>query len=191
MDPKPHGNRRPEVDVLLAALERHGVRYVLVGSVAAQLHGATVDPGDLDVVPSTDHANLDRLGAVLGAIEGWPAETYGHWESRPDDEWAWVADEPTDARRAAWARWSADPGDPGTFDHLFTSLHGNFDVVPLIAGTFDELRPRAQTVHRAGLTVQVAHVADLLAKLTAPRRAKDVGRVRELRAIQRAERPAP
>jgi len=90
-----------------------------------------------------------------------------------------------EARRAARAGWRADPAEPQTFDFLYTSRCGDFDVVPRVAGAFDDLRPRARPMARAGIAVPVAHVDDLLAQLTVPRRNKDVTRVRALRAIQR------
>jgi hypothetical protein len=42
-----------------------------------------------------------------------------------------------------------DPADPDSFDHLYESDHGAFDVVPRLAGTYDELRTRA--VHLDGV----------------------------------------
>ena len=44
-----------------APLAAEGVRFVVVGSAALWLHGVRVPVGDLDVVPETDEANLDRL----------------------------------------------------------------------------------------------------------------------------------
>jgi hypothetical protein len=149
------------------------------------MYGVEIDPGDLDIVPALDHANLGRLASLLQEIEAWPTEAFGRWEAQSDGEWTWVPEEATEARRAARASWRADPADPETFDHLFTSCRGDFDVVPNVAGMFDDLRPRARLIAHAGGTVHVAHVNDLLARLTVPRRDKDVARVRALRAIQR------
>ena len=50
---------------LLEALERNGVRYVLIGGLAAALHGSPVLTTDADICPARDPDNLDRLAAAL------------------------------------------------------------------------------------------------------------------------------
>jgi hypothetical protein len=50
---------------IFATLERHEVRYVLVGGVAAILHGAPHVTTDVDVVPEEGRDNLERLSAAL------------------------------------------------------------------------------------------------------------------------------
>ena len=56
-------------ETLLAALHREEVRFVLIGGMAAVLHG---DPGvtlDLDIAPASDPQNLSRLAAVLRSLD--------------------------------------------------------------------------------------------------------------------------
>ena len=60
-----HPERSPETPKLIAALADYGVRYVLVGSVAAVLYGITTEPGDLDIVPDLGRDNLLRLRYAL------------------------------------------------------------------------------------------------------------------------------
>jgi hypothetical protein len=48
-----------------AALDRHGVRYVLIGGLAAVLHGSAHVTTDVDVVPEEAIHNLERLSAAL------------------------------------------------------------------------------------------------------------------------------
>ena len=50
------------------ALDRHGVRYVLIGGMAAILHGASHVTTDVDVVPQDARENLERLSKVLKEI---------------------------------------------------------------------------------------------------------------------------
>ena len=50
---------------ILAALERHHVSYVLVGSYGAIVQGVDLAMTDLDIVPATGSANRDRLVAAL------------------------------------------------------------------------------------------------------------------------------
>ena len=45
--------------------DRHGVEYLIVGGVGAQLHGATRPTSDFDSLPKTSGENLDRLGIAL------------------------------------------------------------------------------------------------------------------------------
>ena len=50
---------------ILAALDRHGVRYVVIGGLAAILHGAPHVTTDVDIVPEEALRNLERLSEVL------------------------------------------------------------------------------------------------------------------------------
>jgi hypothetical protein len=50
---------------LLGSLHRNGVRFVLVGGLAAQAHGATRATKDADICPDWSDANLGRLAASL------------------------------------------------------------------------------------------------------------------------------
>jgi hypothetical protein len=59
----------PNVPALLGLLNEHEVRFVVTGSVAAMLYGVALEPGDLDITPARDYANLDRLACVLELIE--------------------------------------------------------------------------------------------------------------------------
>ena len=62
----------PDLDIpgVVRALNAHGVRYVVIGGVAALVHNlplpATVD---IDVTPSRDPKNLERLAAAFDALE--------------------------------------------------------------------------------------------------------------------------
>ncbi len=86
----------------------------------------------------------------------------------------------------ALAAWRPDVDDPSTFDHLFLTRYGNFDVVPALAGEYTSLMARAVRRPAFGGELWVPHLDDLLAPLTRPRRPKDAPRVTALRAIQRA-----
>jgi hypothetical protein len=184
-----HAKRPPDIAALLGVLERHGVRYVLTGSVAALAYGVDIgQAGDLDITPALDAANLRHLATVLREIEAGldPDAPFGHWDTGPDGERHWIVDAPTPELRAARAAWQPDPTDASSFDSLFTSRYGNFDVVPEVSGTYDTLRKRAIPLQVWGYTVEVVHIDELLAALTVPRRQKDAPRVRALRQMQRA-----
>lgn len=69
---------------IAATLNRHGVRYVVIGGFAAVLHGLARTTEDLDITPAPDPDNLSKLSDALreldarllapGAEEpiGWP-----------------------------------------------------------------------------------------------------------------------
>lgn len=182
-----HERRPPEqldVAALLERLVAHEVRYVVTGSVAACLHGVETTPGDFDVTPATDVENLGRLAAVLNEVEATP-ENLGRWESKDDGGLRWV--EETDDPETL-AAWQPDVDRFESFDHLYHTRFGNFDVVPRLAGSYETLRDTATEKKYQGLSIPVAHVDDLLAGITVPRRPKDVPRVEQLREIQRRER---
>lgn len=50
---------------IITLLAKHGVRYVLIGAVAARLQGFPRLTADLDLTPARDRANLERLAAAL------------------------------------------------------------------------------------------------------------------------------
>jgi hypothetical protein len=178
----------PNVAALLALLDRHGVRYVVTGSVAALLSGVPLEPGDLDVTPALDRKNLERLAGALDEVAAHqdPDGPYGRWQVGDDSERRWVQFEPTGADREARASWRPDPANPDSFDHLLRTSLGALDIVPEVAGSYETLRPRAAKVVVEGRSVRVESIADQLATLTVPRRAKDADRVRALRKVEQA-----
>jgi hypothetical protein len=187
MTPIGHGNRLPDVPRLLEALNRSGVRYILIGSLAAQLYGIEAQPGDLDITPALDRENLARLASLLLEIEAkLPAiEEIGDWEIQPDGERKWISRTATEQDLLERAAWQPDADDLSTLDHLFQTRHGNLDVVPELTGDYETLVKRAVKMEAHGQEVWVVHVDELLTALTIPRRKKDVSRVRQLREIQR------
>lgn len=53
---------------LLRTLARHGVEFVVVGGVAAQLHGWQGATADLDIAVSTEDPNVIRLNRALRSV---------------------------------------------------------------------------------------------------------------------------
>lgn len=184
---------QPDVVTLLRLLDEQEVRYLVTGSAAAMIHGVSLEPGDLDITPALDYANLERLARVIGIIEARqdPDGAFGHWEIDAEGERRWVKKEPMPQDIAARAAWEPDPDDPGSFDYLLQSKYGAIDIVPEVSGTYEELMPRASKLTVENQTVWVEGISDLLATLTVPRRARDRDRVRQLRAIQRRHEGTP
>jgi hypothetical protein len=55
-------------DAILGALLEAGVEFVLIGGLAAQVHGSPSLTGDVDICPRVDDENLRRLENVLEDI---------------------------------------------------------------------------------------------------------------------------
>ena len=53
---------------MLSVLAAEGVQFVLIGGMAAILHGDVGVTVDLDVVPDRDAANLERLARALRTL---------------------------------------------------------------------------------------------------------------------------
>jgi len=65
---------------LLGVLVAHGVDFVVVGGLAAVLHGSSRITQDLDVIYSPEPANLEILGQALLELD---AKLYGIAEDVP------------------------------------------------------------------------------------------------------------
>ena len=59
-----------DVDTILEVLDRHEVEYLIIGGFAVELHDVAVPPTrDIDLTPSTDANNLDRLATALAELD--------------------------------------------------------------------------------------------------------------------------
>jgi len=56
-------------DELIRVLHEHEVRFVLIGGLAATLHGSAHPTFDVDITPEPTPANLARLSAALRALD--------------------------------------------------------------------------------------------------------------------------
>ncbi len=179
--------RPPDLPALFRVLAEHQVAYVVTGSTAALLHGVELTPGDLDVVPALDAANLTRLAAALEAVDALPDPDgpFGAWQTGPDGERRWIEREPRLGEREARIHWRPDPADPASFDEQLVTRFGALDVVPEVSGRFDELVRRAARLVAFDQDILVTSIADQLAALTVARRDKDRPRVQALRELQR------
>jgi len=59
-----------DIDAILRALSDGRVQFVLIGGVAVGMHGAVRATKDVDIVPSPDRENLERLAAVVRGVDG-------------------------------------------------------------------------------------------------------------------------
>ena len=58
----------PDVPAFVSVLNRHGVRYVVIGGYVAQGFISDYVTHDVDFTPATDRENLDRLSAALSEL---------------------------------------------------------------------------------------------------------------------------
>ncbi|MGH9159187.1 MAG: hypothetical protein ACRD2X_04290 [Vicinamibacteraceae bacterium] len=56
-------------DEVIRVLHEHGVRFVLIGGLAATLHGAAHVTFDVDIAPDDSADNLARLSSALRALD--------------------------------------------------------------------------------------------------------------------------
>ncbi len=161
---------------VIAALERRQVRYVIIGGIAAQLHGSPAPTRGLDVTPERSAPNLARLAAALGSVEA--------------QEWVpgfgYPLQLPMDRRRLAGDRVL-----------LTQTRYGRVDIVPSPHGVpagYDELEPRARLVHAYGTELPVACLDDLVRSHGAASRAKDklaLARLIDLQLTSQDRSPPP
>lgn len=152
---------------LLSTLTAHGVDFVVIGGIAALLHGSDRNTFDLDVSPAANRENLDALGKALVELN---AVLRGIEEDLP-----FVPDGRTLARMRILT--------------LDTSL-GPLDVLthPDGAPSYAKLRSRALRIDIGPTDVLVASLDDLLSMKRATNRDKDMLDVETLAALQRLGR---
>jgi predicted nucleotidyltransferase len=139
---------------ILAALDRHAVRYVLIGGLAAILHGAPHVTTDVDIVPEEALRNLERLSAVLRELNA-RIRVAGEDRGVP-----FRHDAESLVRVRIW--------------NLVTDL-GNLDITFVPSGTqgYEDLRRDAVSMRVRGVDVPVASLADVIRSKEAAGRERD------------------
>ena len=148
---------------VLEALRAGGVEFVLIGGVAARLHGSPSLTRDVDVCHDRSAENLERLAAVLRSLR---ARLRG-----VDDEVPFLLD----------ARTLAAGGN-----FTFVTDAGDLDLLAYPAGVdgFDDLAVGAESVDLEGVVVRVASIDDLIRMKRAAGRPKDRIEVEVLSALK-------
>jgi hypothetical protein len=164
---------RFQPEKLLRTLERHRVRYVVIGGVGATLHGSPLPTRDTDICPEPSESNLERLAAALRELEA---------RIRAPD---------------------ASAGLPFTCDAAFlrqmkllnlTTAFGDLDLSFEPAGTrgYEELEPRSVRYDLGdGVVLPVAALEDIIRSKEAANRDKDRQTLPTLRLLLEKGRPKP
>jgi hypothetical protein len=154
---------------LMRVLNKHGVQFVLIGALAARLHGFPRLTADADITPAQDSGNLNRLAAALRELD---AKVYT--ESVPEGL-------VFDCSAAALSRartWN-----------LITDA-GRLDVAFEPSGTqgYADLARGAERFEAFGVEFLAASLDDIIRSKEAAGRQKDREDVVILRALKRRRR---
>ena len=154
---------------LITVLTHHRVKFVLIGALAARLHGFPRLTADADITPADDKPNLERLAAALKDLD---AKIYT--ESVPEG--------------LAFDRSAAALGR-ATMWNLVTSA-GRLDLAFLPAGTkgYEDLAKDAERFEAFGVQFLAASLDDIIRSKSATGRAKDENDVVILRALKKEKR---
>ncbi len=149
---------------ILRALADHDVEHVLIGALAATIHGSPLRTGDVDVCPRPTARNLRNLATALRALEA--REYDPHKGELVERTW----DEATLASDSTWILETAS----GRLDLVFepAGTHGYEDLV-CGAGDFD--------IH--GVRVRVASLEDVIRSKEATNRPRDREQLPTLRRL--------
>jgi len=155
-----------QADAIILCLETNGVRYVLIGGLAAILHGSPQTTFDADVCPTRDGDNLERLASALREMKA---------RIRTPE----VASGLAFACDAAFLR--------GVEILNLVTAYGELDLSFAPAGTrgYADLVERARLMTIKGHAVAVASLEDIIRSKEAANRPKDMAALPILRQLLR------
>ena len=136
-------------------LSERGVKFVVLGGFAAVVHGSPVPTEDIDVIPSREIENLEKLAGALQEMNAAIRTSDGPVDTRIDA--GFIANMPN-------------------MLNLVTD-YGDVDLVFNPAGQLSNFEQWSQRAERAqlepGLVVAVAALDDIIASKSAANRLKD------------------
>lgn len=152
-----------DFESLLARLRDHDVDFILVGGVAATVHGSTRLTQDLDIVYDRSGKNLERLIAALEPLDPYPR---GAPPGLPFE-------------------WSTHTLRAGLNFTLTTSL-GDLDLFGEITGggAYDDLVEETVPIEIFGLELRCLSLDGLIETKRAAGRPRDFEAIAELEAIR-------
>jgi hypothetical protein len=154
-----------DIEAILRTLDRHGVDYILIGGLAARLHGSPLMTDDVDITPTADPENLRRLVAALREL-GAELRVAGMDEGLPFE-------------------FDERSFHPTTAMTLVTR-GGPLDLCFQPVGTdgYSDLAEHAETYEVFGLTIKVASLEDIIRSKAAAGRDVDLQALPTLHALR-------
>jgi hypothetical protein len=155
-------------EAIFAVLAKHRVKYVLIGGVAATLHGSPLRTGDVDICPARNRANLGHLADALGELEA--------------------------GIRGASSGALRFPREAAFLERMeivnLTTRFGELDLVFQPPGTkgYEPLARRAVRYDLGALRVPTASLADLIRTKEAAGRSKDREQLETLQVLREETR---
>ncbi len=139
---------------MFRVLALHDVRYVLIGGLAATLHGSPLTTGDVDICPSMDTSNQERLAVALREMRARI-----HSDRQPEGV-DFIADAAFLERAEIWN---------------FVTQFGRLDLSYRPSGTqgYEDLRRDAVGFELDDVEVQAASLADVIRSKEAAGRERD------------------
>lgn len=158
------------IEAPLRLLGEYGVDCVIVGGVAAAIHGSLLLTNDLDVCYSRDPANLNRLAQALQSVN---ARLRNAPEGLP-----FILDDETLKRG---------------LNFTFTTDIGDLDLLGEVRGIgqYDDVLTGSLTVELFGNRFAVIDIGKLIVAKRAAGRQKDLLALPELEAIHQAQAMRP
>jgi hypothetical protein len=157
--------KRLRAKEIIATLAAHRVAYVMVGGLAAVLHGSPTTTTDADICPDRSLKNLERLARALREMHARIRTT-----AEPDG-----------------VDFACDAGFLSRLKMVnLTTDFGDFDLTFEPAGFagYDELAVRALDVPVGGAVAKVASLADIIRSKETANRDKDRATLPILYALQ-------
>jgi hypothetical protein len=141
----------------VAILNKHAVRYIVIGAFAAIVQRAQIPPTrDIDFTPESSRANLENLSAALKELKA---------RIRTDTVPGGLAFDHDGASLGDAAVWNLICPD-GEFDLSFAPA--------AFAGGYADLEPQARRMSVEGVEMLVADLGDVIRSKEAAGRPKDL-----------------
>jgi hypothetical protein len=160
------GEHPLELHGLFRVLAEHGVDYLVIGGVAAQVHGRRRTTKDLDVTPAPDGDNFKRLEVALIDLGAYPVEL-GPSAPTPTAEQLQLA-----------------PVVPP-----LATRHGELHILNDVPGAteYAAMRTRALTTDIGGIALRIVGVDDLIRMKQTSGRPSDIEDIEAIATVARRE----
>lgn len=170
----PGSDEPPQLDIarILETLDRHRVSYLLVGGIAATIHGASRPTSDFDCLPARDAENLQRLAGALTELR---ARLRIGGMSDEESKGLGVVIDAVMLSRAQQTTWRTDAGDLDVLTEV-SYRNGRAD--------YEQLAARAVSLCLDAIEIRLISLDDLITSKEAANREKDHQALPELRRLR-------